>query len=477
MADGSVVAMKRGNACGAKGPWHGISDQSNERQDIDVSLPSPTKLQKLQISLHAKAKHAPQFRFYSLWDKMCRSDVLEEAFRRCRANGGAAGVDGETFSSLKAQGERSWLHQLAKELREHTYVPAPLRRVWIPKANGTMRPLGIPTIRCRVVQMALTLILDPIFEADLVHSQYGYRTGLDAKMAVRRIFFHITQYKRTEIVDADLRDYFGSIPHGPLLKSVSRRVCDGSVLALIKAWLEAPVDEVIKPNVKVTTTQNKNLHRGTCQGGNISPLLANIYFRRFLLGWDKLRGPNLKGAAIVSYADDFVICCKPGTAQEALAKAETILLKIGLTLNSEKTRIAAIPADTFDFLGYSFGRFYGRDGRPSVSTRPSRKSISKVKKKIHDATARNTTWDSAEDRVKALNSILRGWGNYFNQGPVQRAYREVNRYTCPRVQKWLAIKFKTTGKAQAKHPVSHVYKKLGLYELPEIRADRVKAKA
>jgi RNA-directed DNA polymerase len=442
-----------------------------------VSLPSPTKLQMLQKSLHAKAKHAPQFRFYSLWDKIYRQDVLEEAYKRCRANGGAAGVDGETFSSIESRGRESWLRQLAKELQEHRYVPAPLRRVWIPKADGTQRPLGIPTIRCRVVQMAMTLILDPIFEADLVHSQYGYRIGLDAKMAVRRIFFHITQYRRTEVVDADLRDYFGSIPHGPLLKSVARRVSDGSVLALLKAWLEAPVQEDVSEKKKVITTQNKDSHRGTCQGGNISPLLANIYFRRFLLGWEKLRGPSLTGAAIVSYADDFVICCKPGTAQEALETAETILSKIGLKLNSEKTRIAALPADTFDFLGYSFGRFYGRDGRPSMGTRPSRKSISKVKKKIHDATARNTTWENVDDRIKAINAILRGWGNYFDQGPVQRAYREVNRYTCPRVQKWLAVKFKTTGKSQAKHPASHVYGKLGLYELPEIRADRAKAKA
>ena len=441
-----------------------------------MSLPSPLNLQKLQKSLHEKAKHEPQFRFYSLWDKVCRQDVLYEAFRRCRVNGGAAGVDGETFALIEEHGQEAWLQKLKEELLEQRYVPQPLKRVWIPKANGALRPLGIPTIRCRVVQLAMTLVLEPIFEADFVPSQYGYRPGLDAKMAIRRIHFHLTQHRRTQVVDADLHDYFGSIPHSPLLRSVARRVSDGTVLSLIKAWLEVPVEEG-KPGWKLKTTVNKDTHRGTCQGGNISPLLANVYFRRFLLGWEKLKGPKLRDAAIVSYADDFVICCKPGSAHEALETAARIMNRIGLKLNDEKTRIASLPLETFDFLGYSFGRFYGKDGRPYVGTRPSRKSIQKVKERIHNATARNMTWDSVEERIKSVNLMLRGWGNYFNQGPVQRAYREVNSYACERVQKWLAVKYKTTGHYKAKHPRDRVYGLLKLYELPEVKADRVKAKS
>src|SRR5688572_8228361 len=208
---------------------------------MSLSTPKYT-VEKLQKSLHAKAKSEPSYRFYTLWDKVTREDVLREAFARCRRNGGAAGVDRETFESIEVQGLQRWLGNLQQELVAKKYSPGPLRRVWIPKSNGKQRPLGIPTIRDRVVQMACLLIIGPIFEADLLDEQYGFREGLDAKMAIRRVYFHLKSGKH-EVVDGDLRDYFNKIPHGPLMKSVSRRVADGSVLAVIKAWLNAPVIE------------------------------------------------------------------------------------------------------------------------------------------------------------------------------------------------------------------------------------------
>ncbi len=200
-----------------------------------MSLPTPSEtVGKLQTSLQTKAKAEPAFRFYALWDKVCRKDVLQEAYRRCRANAGAAGVDGETFGQIKANGQERWLEALREELATGRYVPKPLLRVWIPKSNGGQRPLGIPTIRDRVVQMAVVLIIGPIFEADLLPQQYGFRPGLDAKMALRRVYWHVAQHGRREVVDADLRDYFTSIPHSPLLRSLSRRISDGHMFHIIK---------------------------------------------------------------------------------------------------------------------------------------------------------------------------------------------------------------------------------------------------
>ncbi len=210
-----------------------------------MSLPTPSEtVGKLQTSLQAKAKAEPAFRFYALWDKVYRKDVLLEAYLRCRANAGAAGVDRETFEQIEARGREQWLETLREELISGRYVPQPLLRVWIPKSNGGQRPLGIPSICDRVVQMAAVLVIGPIFEVDLLPQQYGFRPGLDAKTALRRVYWHVTQHGRREVVDADLRDYFTSIPHTALMRSLSRRIADGRMLNIIKGWLTAPVVEV-----------------------------------------------------------------------------------------------------------------------------------------------------------------------------------------------------------------------------------------
>jgi len=249
-----------------------------------MSLPTPSKtVQKLQQSLHVKAKTEPSYRFYSLWDKVCRIDVLRHAYLGCLAKHGAPGVDGLTFEQIEASGLEEWLGNLQEELRSGAYAPQPLLRVWIPKRSGGHRPLGIPTIRDRVAQGSVLAVINSIFDADLPNEQFGFRKGRDAKQAARQVRYHLNQ-GRTDVVDADLSDYFNTIPHGQLMKCVARRVSDRRVLEVIKRWLVAPVLERKGKHVR-RTTESGNTSRGTPQGGVISPLLANLYFRRFVLAW------------------------------------------------------------------------------------------------------------------------------------------------------------------------------------------------
>jgi RNA-directed DNA polymerase len=352
-----------------------------------MSLPTPSlKVKKLQDLLQMKAKTEPAFRFYTLWDKVCRKDILQEAYRRCRANAGASGVDGRTFKQIETEGQERWLEQLQEELQSGHYNPKPLLRIWIPKSNGGQRPLGIPSIQDRVVQMAVVLVIGPILEADMLPQQYGFRPGVDAKMAVRRVYWHVTQQGRSEVVDADLRDYFTSIPHSPLMRSLARRIADGRVLTTVKRWLTVSVVERVDGRLVQTAEARKN-KRGTPQGGVISPLLANLYFRRFLLAWQKHGHQQQLNAHIVNYADDFVICCSPGNAEEAMARMEAIMKRLGLEVNTLKTRIARMPEESFDFLGYTVGGFYGKDGRRYIGTRPSRKAVRSLLERVYDWTS------------------------------------------------------------------------------------------
>jgi group II intron reverse transcriptase/maturase len=402
-----------------------------------MSLPTPSEtVEKLRTSLQTKAKAEPAFRFYALWDKVCRKDVLQEAYRRCRANAGAAGVDGETFDQIDARGPERWLEALREELTSGRYVPKPLLRVWIPKSNGGQRPLGIPCITDRVVQMAAVLIIGPIFEADLLPQQYGFRPGLDAKMALRRVYWHVAQHGRREVVDADLRDYFTSIPHSPLMRSMSRRISDGRMLHIIKGWLTAPVIEVIEGR-PVQTTEARRTKRGTPQGGVISPLLANCYFRRFLLAWHNHGHRDQLDAHVVNYADDFVICCRPGNAEAAMTRMTALMARLGLEVNATKTRIARLPEEPFDFLGYTVGRFHGKDGRPYFGTRPSRKAVKSLLRRVHERTTRQWYPDEPVSTVARINGMIRGWCGYFDQGPVMEIYDLVRAYTERRIRRWL----------------------------------------
>jgi group II intron reverse transcriptase/maturase len=327
-----------------------------------------------------------------------------------------------------------------------------------------------------VVQTAVHKVLSPIFEADFFGLQYGFRPGLDAKSAVRKVHWCVTRERKTEVVDADLKDYFTSIPHGPLFRSLSRRVADGSILAVIKAWVTAPVVER-DGRLCRRTTQARDLSRGTAQGSPLSPLLSNVYFRRFMAAWYRHGHARRFRSTVVNYADDFVICCEPGFGAGAKRTMEAIMAKIGLQINVEKTKLVNLPDDAFDFLGYSFCRSFTSDGRQFVGTRPSRKAVKKVIAKIHDETSRRWFGCTIEKRVAEINAIIRGWSNYFNQGPVLPEYRYIRAYTERRLRKWLMRKHKRQGTGYRQYPDDYLYRVLGLYQLPWCRGDRPSAKA
>lgn len=441
-----------------------------------MSLSTPVKVQKLQEALRAKAKGSPDYRFYALYDKLYRKDVLAYAYECCRSNGGAPGVDGQTFEDIETCGRERWLDELAEKLRKRTYRPEPVRRVNIPKPNGKLRPLGIPTITDRTAETAAVLVLGPIFDPDLQPEQYAYRNDRSALDAVRAVH-RLLQTGHREIIDADLSGYFDSIPHAELLKSVARRVSDRHMLHLIKMWLQTPVEETDKRGRSRRTTHNKDTGRGVPQGAPISPLLSNIYMRRFILGWKVLGLEERHNARIVNYADDYVICCR-GSADEANRAMRAIMQKLKLTVNEDKTHICRLPDETFDFLGYTFGQCYSpKTGRAYMGTRPSRKKISAICREISEMTAARCGLMTAEDRVERLNRLLRGWANYFCLGPVSKAYRAVDAHVCRRLRQWLCRKHKTPGQGTARYPDQYLHEELKLLRLDGLRPSFPWAKA
>jgi len=442
-----------------------------------MSLPTPeSQIEKLQAALQAKAKADPAYRFYTLWDKICRPDVLLEAYYRCRANRGASGVDRQTFEQIESLGLGAWLRSLREELCRKDYRPQPLLRVWIPKSHGGQRPLGIPTIRDRVVQMAVLLVIGPIFEADLYDEQYGFRPGVDAKMALRRVYYHITDRGLREVVDADLSDYFTTIPHGPLMRCLSRRIADGSVLSVVKRWLRAPVVER-QGRTEQRTTVAADTNRGTPQGSPISPLASNLYFRRFVLAWKQFGHERRFQARVVNYADDLVICCRPGNGPAAMAVFRDLITRLGLSVNERKTRLVQLPAESFDFLGYTVGRFYGKNGHIYIGTRPSKKSVGKLLDRIHEETSSQWNWQQPAERVEVLNTILRGWCGYFNQGPVVKVYERIRQYVEWRLRKWLMRREQRGGTGYKCYPDRYLYEELGLYPMANRRVATSNAKA
>jgi RNA-directed DNA polymerase len=429
-----------------------------------MSLITPESVWNLQKALAAKAKGNPDYRFYSLYDKICRRDVLAFAYARCKDNGGSPGADGQTFDQIEKQGRAEWLDGLVEELRQKRYKPGVVKRVWIPKSDGKRRPLGVPRIRDRVVEMATVIILEPIFEEDFPDEQYGYRPARSAHDAVGTIHRWVNQGHR-EVVDADLSGYFDSIPHHELVKSVARRVSDGAVLKLIQQWLETPVEETDERGNKTRTTVNKDTGRGTPQGAPISPLLANLYMRRFILGWKKQGWEKRFDARIVNYADDFVILCRHSSA-EARERMQQIMTTLKLTVNETKTKVCRVPEESFDFLGYTIGRQYSaQDGRVYIGTRPSKKRVQRFCEAISEMTAPNTENLPTEALIQDLNQKLKGWANYFCLGAVSKAYKNVDSHVRYRLRQWLRGKHKIQGTGKRLYRDQYLYEHLRLVRL------------
>jgi RNA-directed DNA polymerase len=430
-----------------------------------MSLQTPESIRRLQRKLYLKAKAEPAFRFYLLYDKICREDILRHAYDLARANRGAPGVDGVTFAAIEAAGLEGWLGGLRKDVVAKTYRPEPVRRVMIPKPGGGERPLGIPTIRDRVVQTAAKLVLEPIFEADLDPAAYGYRPGRSGADAIKEVHALLC-HGYTDVVDADLSKYFDTIPHQDLMRSVARRVVDRRLLRLIKLWLKAPVEES-DDDGKRRLTGGKSSTCGTPQGGVVSPLLANLYMNRFLKHWRATGRGEAYQARIVSYADDFVILSRKSAA-EALAWTRQVMIKLGLALNEAKTAVRDARREPFDFLGYTFGPHrYRKDGHWYLGASPSKKSVLRLKAKVSDLMVPGDmgTWPEVRDR---LNRLLRGWTTYFSHGTRMPAYRAVDNHVYERVRNFLARRHKVPTRGTNRFNSEAVFGTLGVLRLRRV---------
>jgi RNA-directed DNA polymerase len=427
-----------------------------------MSLQTPEKIRSLQKKLYLKAKAEPDYRFYLLYDKVWRADILEHAYRLARANGGAPGVDRVTFAAIESAGLQEWLSGTGKMLRDRTYRPDPVRRVMIPKPNGGERPLGIPTIRDRVVQTAVKLVIEPIFEVDLEPNTYGYRPRRSAGNAIAAVH-DLLRSGHTDVVDADLSKYFDTIPHDQLMQSVARRIADGDILKLIKMWLKAPVEETDRDGRKRMTGGKQN-KQGTPQGGVISPLLANLYMNRFLKYWRLTeQGRKLK-AHVIAYADDFVILSR-GHAEEAKTWARAVMARLGLTLNEAKTSLRNAREERFNFLGYSFGpHYFPKNGRKYLGASPSKTSVARLKQRISAILHRGNTAPWGEIRTE-LNRALKGWSAYFGYGTCTSAYRAIDNHVMTRVQRFLSKRHKVPSRGTARFSRDTVFGNLGVVSL------------
>jgi RNA-directed DNA polymerase len=429
---------------------------------IDESLATLDKVRELQIKLYRKAKSEPEFRFYQLYDKVYRADVLLRAWLLAKANEGAPGVDGESFEDIESKGLREWLNGLGKELHDKTYKPQPVRRVMIPKPGGGERPLGIPTIRDRVAQTAAKLILEAIFEADFEPNAYGYRPKKSAQDAIQEVDKLLFQ-GYTDVVDADLSKYFDTIPHSELMQCLARRIVDKHMLHLIQMWLKVPVEETEETGKK-RLTGGKGNDRGTPQGGPLSPLLANLYRNRMLKGWRQTGRAEQYRARIVSYADDFVILSR-GKAAEALEWTRRVLERLELTLNENKTSIRNARRERFDFLGYTFGPHYsGRTGREYIGQSPSKKSVKRIKGKVGDILKPQnvTPWEETRNR---LNQTLMGWKAYFGLGSTSKAYSVIDEHVEERVRHFLRRRHKVSSPGTHRFSMKRIYGELGVFRL------------
>jgi RNA-directed DNA polymerase len=431
-----------------------------------MSLTTPSKIRELQIKLYRKAKNEPEYRFYMLYDKVYREDILLHAYERARANKGAPGVDEQSFEQIESAGVGEWLTGIGEELRNKTYKPQPVRRVTIPKPGGGERPLGIPTIRDRVIQTAVKLLIEPIFEADLEPNAYGYRPKRSAKDAIQEVHELLCE-GYTDVVDADLSKYFDTIPHSELLQCVARRIVDKHMLHLLKMWLKVPVEEEDEKGKKRLTGGKCN-DRGTPQGGVVSPLLANLYMNRMLKGWRNTKRGEQYRAKLVNYADDFVILSR-GKATEALEWTRGVVTRLGLTLNEAKTSIKEARKESFNFLGYSFGPHrFRKDGHWYLGASPSKKAVDRLKQKVGEVLVPGNKgpWPEVRDR---LNRMLRGWSAYFSYGTRTQAYRAVDNHVSQRVRHFLRKRHKVQSRGTSRFSDDAVFGELGVLRLRQVQ--------
>jgi RNA-directed DNA polymerase len=431
-----------------------------------MSLTTPSKIRELQIKLYRKTKNEPGYRFYMLYDKVCREDILLHAYALARANKGAPGVDEQTFEQIELQGVEEWLTGIGGELRNKTYKPQPVRRVMIPKPGGGERPLGIPTIRDRVVQTAAKLLIEPIFEADFEPNAYGYRPKRSAQDAIQEVHRLLCE-GYTDVVDADLSKYFDTIPHSELLQCVAKRIVDKHMLHLLKMWLKVPVEEKDGAGKK-RLTGGKGNDRGTPQGGVISPLLANLYMNRMLKGWKNTRRGEQFHAELVNYADDFVILSR-GNADEALSWTREVVTRLGLTLNEAKTSIREARKESFNFLGYTFGPHrFRKDGHWYLGASPSKKAVDRLKQNVGELLVAGNKGSWAEVRER-LNQKLRGWSSYFSYGTRTQAYRAVDNYVYQSVRNFLRRRHKVQSRGTSRFSDEVVFGELGVLRLRRVQ--------
>jgi RNA-directed DNA polymerase len=437
-----------------------------------MSLKTPDAIRTLQRKLYEKAKTEPGFRFYILYDKVWRADILSHAYELARANKGAPGVDGDTFEQIEASGSKDWLSRLGEELRTKTYRCQPVRRVMIPKPGGGERPLGIPTIRDRVVQTAAKLVLEPIFESDLDPAAFGYRPKRGAGDAIQAVLVLLRQ-GHTDVVDADLSKYFDTIPHHDLMLSIARRIPGSSprtspgMLWLIKQWLMAPV-ETTDGSGKRRMAGGKASRQGVPQGGVISPLVANLYMNRFLKYWRQTGRGEAWDAHVINYADDFVILSR-GHAAEALAWTDSVMTRLGLTLNRSKTRLCDARTDRFDFLGYSFGpHCHRQQGRWFIGSSPSKKSVRRLKERLGAilVPGNKGPWEEVRGTV---NRLVRGWCGYFSPGTHYVTDRAIEAHLYDRVRNFLARRHKMPSRSIGPFSMEAVFGDLGMPRLRHCR--------
>lgn len=409
---------------------------------------------ELQTALARKSKSEPNFRFYSLYDKVWRKDVLKEAWRRVRANKGGAGVDWVTLAEIEAAGVEQFLSDLQSELRRRSYKPQPLRRVYIPKANGKLRPLSIPTVRDRVVQQAARLVIEPIYEALFFPNSFGFRPNRGAHQAVAWVD-KLLGWQLEQVIETDIEDCFGSIPHRKLMDRVARRIADGRLLALIRQWLRCGVMEEGRTRTQVS---------GTPQGGVISPLLANVYLDGLDRVWWKKGMYDRRGcnAHLIRYADDLVILTDKSTG-EPLRLLENTLAELGLKMNPQKTRVLNAREDDFDFLGFNFRKAKNPEtGKWFSYVQPSRKAQQVLRTKLRDLTSPQVQ-KKVSVVVQGINPVIRGWVNYFRVGHSSAVFGKVRDYTLRRVRRYVRRRQGKHGYGWKNLPNEFFYGTLGLF--------------